>query len=133
MHPMTMSCLRVLELSVVIVLWTMVAGAAEQNAEVIFAVVTKVSKDRRQVTAQTFVGGAAVETTLLPTDAVLENLVWKKLEVCHSLRAEGLKTVEGYRIVSVRIVDAAMLPMGLQGLAGDCLLKKALEFAPQID
>ena len=53
--------------------------------------------------------------------------------MCHSLRADGWKTAEGYRIVSIKLLDAGMLPMTLQGLAGDCLLKKALEFAPQID
>lgn len=115
----------------------LLAGAtvvvAQQDAEVIFAVVTKVPKDRRQVTAQVSVGGVVSESTLVASDAVLENLIWKKLEMCHSLRAEAWKISEGYRLVSVKILDAGMLPMTLQGLAGDCLLKKALEYAPQID
>jgi hypothetical protein len=64
---------------------------------------------------------------------VLDNPIWKKLEVCHSLRAEAWKNPDGYRIVGLKLLDAGMLPMTLQGLAGDCLLKKALEFAPQID
>lgn len=106
---------------------------AQQDPQVIFAVVTKVPKDRQQVTAQVSTSGAATEATLIATETILENLIWKKLEVCHSLKAEACKTAEGYRLVSVKILDAGMLPMTLQGIAGDCLLKKALEFAPLVD
>ena len=91
------------------------------------------SKDRRQVTAHVFAGGAVTEGALLPSESILENLIWRKLEVCHSLRIEGSKTAEGYRVTSVKTLDAGMLPMALQGIAGDCLMKKALEFAPAID
>jgi hypothetical protein len=107
--------------------------AAQQDPEVIFAVVTKVPKDRRQVMGQISSGGAVAEGTLIASEAVLENPIWKKLEICHSFQAEAWKTGEGYRLVSIRMLDAGMLPMALQGLAGDCLLKKALEYAPQID
>ncbi len=106
---------------------------AQQDPQVIFAVVTKVPKDRQRVTAQVSTAGAATEATLIATETILENLIWKKLEVCHSLRAEAWKTAEGYRLVSVKVLDAGMLPMTLQGIAGDCLLKKALEFAPLVD
>ena len=111
-------------------------ASAQNDPVTIFAVVTKVSKDRRQVMAQVAPGATSTsisEAALIPSDAVLENLVWRKLEVCHSLRAEGWKTAEGYRLAGVKILDAGMLPMALQGIAGDCLLKKALEFNPQID
>ena len=37
------------------------------------------------------------------------------------------------RIALVKFDDGAMLPMVLQGYAGDCLLKKALEVAPFVD
>lgn len=99
----------------------------------IFGVVTKVSKDHRQVTAQISTGGPVSEATLIPSDELLENTIWRKLEICHSLRAQAIKVAEGYRVVSLRILDAAMLPMPLQGIAGECLLKKALEFAPFVD
>jgi hypothetical protein len=108
-------------------------GAAQQDPEVIFAVITKIPKDRRLVMGQISTGGPASEGTLVPNEAVVENPIWKKLEICHSLRAEAWKTAEGYQLASIRILDAGMLPMVLQGLAGDCLLKKALEYAPQID
>jgi hypothetical protein len=124
--PVTCSC----ALAVVLVA-TLAFG--QQDPEVIFAVVTNVPKDRRQVSAQVSVGGPATEATLIASDPVLDNPIWKKLEVCHSLRAEAWKNPDGYRIVGVKLLDAGMLPMTLQGLAGDCLLKKALEFAPQID
>lgn len=105
----------------------------QEDAPIFFAVVAKVSKDKRQVTAHVFAGGAVSEAALLPSESILDNLIWRKLEVCHSLRIEGSKTPEGYRLTSVKTLDAGMLPMALQGIAGDCLMKKALEFAPAID
>ena len=101
---------------------------AQNDPLTVFAVVTKVPKDRRQVTAQVVEGGAVSQTTLIATDSVLDNLIWQKLEICHSLRAEVWKTAEGYRVVRLKVVEAGMLPMPLQGIAGDCLLKKALEY-----
>ena len=105
----------------------------DNDPQLFFAVVTKVSKDKRQVTAQVLAGGAVSEAALIPSDSLLDNLIWRKLEICHSLRIEGMKTAEGYRLSSVKMLDAGMLPMALQGIAGDCLMKKALEFAPAID
>jgi hypothetical protein len=112
-----------------LLLWTTIVSAQET----VFAVVTNVSKDKKQVTAHVVSGGTVSEATLIPSEAVLENLIWKKLEVCHSLRADAFKVAEGYQIHSVKILDAGMLPMPLQGVAGDCLLKKAMEFAPLVD
>jgi hypothetical protein len=111
-------------------------AAAQQDEVLLFAVVTKVPKDKARVSAQVVVGasgGTVTEAILIPSESVQDNLIWRKLEVCHSLRAEGFKNQEGYRIVSVKVLDAGMLPMGLQGIAGDCLLKKALEFGPLVD
>jgi hypothetical protein len=105
----------------------------EEEPQLFFAVVTKVSKDKRQVSAQVFTGGAVSEAALIPSESIQDNLIWRKLEICHSLRIEGTKTAEGYRLASVKTLDAGMLPMALQGIAGDCLMKKALEFAPAID
>jgi hypothetical protein len=107
--------------------------ACSEDAQPLFAVVAKISKDKRHVTAHVFSGGSVSEVPLLPSDSIVDNLVWRKLEVCHSLRIEGTKTGEGVRIANVKTVDAGMLPMALQGIAGDCLMKKALEFAPAID
>jgi hypothetical protein len=101
--------------------------------ETIFAVVTSVSKDKRQAGAQVSVEGTLSAATLVPSDDVLDNMIWRNLEICHSLKAEGVKAGEGYRITSVKGLDAGMLPMVLQGVAGECLLKKALEFAPLVD
>ena len=109
------------------------AAAVVSAQDTIFAVVTKVDKDKRQATAQVLASGAVAESVLIPTETVQDNLVWKKLEMCHSLKAEATKSPEGYRIMSVKMLDAGMLPMSLQGIAGDCLLKKALEFAPLVD
>jgi hypothetical protein len=46
---------------------------------------------------------------------------------------EGMKALDGYRVLTVRIIDASMLPMSLQSFAGDCLIKKAIEVAPLAD
>ena len=116
-----------------ILLLTAAIVLAQQDPEVLFAVVTKVSKDRQEVTAQVSSGGVVSEATLIASEAVLDNLIWKKLEICHALKAEAWKNAEGYRLVSVRALDAGMLPMALQGIAGDCMIKKALEIAPQGD
>ncbi|TAJ25219.1 MAG: hypothetical protein EPO64_08535 [Nitrospirae bacterium] len=105
----------------------------QQDPTVLFAVVTKAPKDRSRVTAQVSDGGPSAEVVLIPSESVVENLIWKKLEVCHSLRLEGWKNQEGYRIVAVKVLDAGMLPMTLQSIAGDCLIKRALEYAPLVD
>ena len=112
-------------------MWLMACPVSAQ--ETIFAVVTNVPKDKRQITAEISVGGTVSQATLAPTEEVLDNLIWRKLEICHALKAEGLKIGEGYQVTSVKVLDAGMLPMALQGVAGECLLKKALEFAPLVD
>lgn len=107
------------------------SSASAQDA--IFAVVTGIAKDKRQVTVQASIGGTVSEVALTPTDDIMDNPIWKTLEVCHSFKAEGPKTADGYRITSMKILDAGMLPMALQGVAGECLLKKALDYAPLVD
>lgn len=108
--------------------------SAQEDPLILFAVVTQIPKDKKQVTAQAVgTGGAVTEIVLIASEAVLANPIWKKLEICQSLRVEAWKNPDGYRVVSAKILDSSMLPMSLQGIAGDCLLKKALEFAPPED
>ncbi len=99
----------------------------------VFAVVTKVSKDHGAVQAQVFFEGTVSEAKLLPAEKVVGNTIWRNLEICHSLKAEVKKTADGFQVLSVRALDASMLPMNLQGIAGDCLIKKAIEVAPLVD
>lgn len=108
------------------------SAATEENV-VAFAVVSELPKDKTRVPAKVAIDGSVSDMTLLASDQILSNLVWKKLEFCHALKLEGHKSSEGFLIHSVRAIDGAMLPMVLQGFAGDCLLKKALEVAPFID
>jgi hypothetical protein len=108
------------------------SSAAEEDV-VAFAVVSELPKDKTRVPAKVAIDGSVTDMKLLASDHILSNLVWKKLEVCHALKLEGQKSSEGFRIHSLRAIDAAMLPMVLQGFAGDCLLKKALEVAPFVD
>jgi hypothetical protein len=105
----------------------------QQDAKVLFAVVTKVPKDKHRVTVQISDGGPPSESILIPTDAIMENPVWKKLEICHALKLEAAKNPDGYRVASVKVLDAGTLPMSLQSIAGDCLIRKALEMAPTGD
>ena len=107
------------------------AGAEEDV--VAFAVVSELPKDKARVPAKVALDGSVTDMKLLASDQILANLVWKKLEICHALKLEGQKSSEGFRIHTVRAIDGAMLPMVLQGFAGDCLLKKALEVAPLVD
>jgi hypothetical protein len=108
--------------------------SAEASEDVIaFAVVSEPPKDKARVPAKVAIESSVTDMKLLASDDILSNLVWKKLEICHALKLEGQKSSEGFRIHSVRAIDGAMLPMVLQGYAGDCLLKKALEVAPFVD
>lgn len=113
------------------VVHTSAASAAE--GVIAFAVVNEVPKDRTRVSAKVAIEGSVTDTKLLAADHILSNLAWKQLELCHALKLEGDKTSEGFRVHTVRAIDSAMLPMVLQGFAGDCLLKKALEVAPFVD
>mgnify|MGYP003353880856 CR=1 FL=1 len=85
------------------------------------------------VAAKVALEGTVSDLKLLASDHILSNLIWKKLEICHAMKLEGRKVQEGFHVSSVRVIEAAMLPMVLQGYAGDCLLKKALEIAPFVD
>lgn len=98
-----------------------------------FAVVSEVPKDKAKVSAKVSVNDAVSDMKLLASETILNNLIWKKLEICHAMRIEGHKVAEGFQIVTVHMIDASMLPMSLQSFAGDCLIKKAVEIAPMVD
>ena len=98
-----------------------------------FAVVSEVPKDKAKVSAKVSVNDAVSDMKLLASVTILNNLIWKKLEICHAMRIEGHKVAEGFQIVTVHMIDAGMLPMSLQSFAGDCLIKKAIEIAPMVD
>ena len=114
---------------------TLTAGPAlaQGDTATIFAVVTKVPRDRSQVPARVLAGGQVTDSMLIAPDEILGNPIWRTLEMCHSLKAEAWKTPGGYQLASVKAVDSGMLPMELQGVAGDCLLRKALDIAPLAD
>ena len=111
--------------------WYVVAWA---QAEVtVFAVISDPPKDKTRVAAKALLDGAVSDMKLIPADSVLGNPVWRTLEVCHALKLEGVKLADGLKVHSARVLDASMLPMALQGYAGDCLIKKAVEIAPLAD
>lgn len=107
---------------------------AQADSEVLgFAVVSETPRDKAVVPAKVSVNDTVSDMKLLASDTILNNLIWKKLEICHAMRIEGYKVAEGFQVVTVHIIGAGMLPMSLQSFAGDCLIKKAVEVAPMRD
>ena len=98
-----------------------------------FAVVSEAPKDKARVSAKVSLNDAVSDMKLLASETILNNLIWKKLEICHAMKLEGYKIAEGFQVVTVHVIDAGMLPMSLQSFAGDCLIKKAIEIAPMVD
>jgi hypothetical protein len=110
------------------------ASLVQADGEVLgFAVVSEVPKDKARVSAKVSVNDVVSEMKLLASETILNNLIWKKLEICHAMKLEGYKVAEGFQVVTVHVIDASMLPMSLQPFAGDCLIKKAIEIAPLMD
>lgn len=125
-------------LSLMLILFGLIAmGTAslvQADGEILgFAVVSEVPKDKARVSAKVSVNDAVSNMKLLASDTILNNLIWKKLEICHAMKLEGHKVAEGFQVVTVHVIDASMLPMSLQSFAGDCLIKKAIEIAPLVD
>src|SRR5262249_16269283 len=108
-------------------------SAQAEDEQLIFAVVSEIPKDRSRVAARISINDVVSDAKLFASETILNNLIWKKLEICHAVRIEGVKVPEGIKVSSVRVIDAAMLPMSLQTFAGDCLIKKAIEVAPFLD
>jgi hypothetical protein len=110
------------------------ATLAQAEGETLaYAVVSEAPIDKAQVPAKVSINDAVSDMKLLASETILNNLIWKRLEICHAMRLEGYKSPEGFQIVTVHVIDAGMLPMSLQSFAGDCLIKKAIEVAPLRD
>jgi len=110
------------------------ASLVQADGEILgFAVVSEVPKDKARVSAKVSVNDIVSDMKLLASETILNNLIWKKLEICHAMKLEGYKVAEGFQVVTVHVIDAGMLPMSLQSFAGDCLIKKAIEIAPLVD
>lgn len=120
---------RSLALGVLMVIGLNVPAWADDE-QVFFAVVSDVPKDKTRISAKVLQDGTSSDIKLIPSETVVANPVWRTLEVCHALKIEGMKIGDGVKVMSARVLDASMLPMGLQGFAGDCLIKKAVEIAP---
>ena len=125
-------------MSLVLILFSLMmmgtASLAQADGEILaFAVVSEVPKDKARITAKVSLNDIVSDMKLLASETILNNLIWKKLEICHAMKMEGYKVAEGFQIVSVHVIDAGMLPMSLQSFAGDCLIKKAIEIAPLVD
>ncbi|MDN5940919.1 MAG: hypothetical protein L0H94_03460 [Nitrospira sp.] len=110
------------------------ASSSQADSDTLaFAVVSEAPKDKARVSAKVLINDVVSDMTLLASETILNNLIWKKLEICHAMKVEGYKVAEGFQIVTVHMIDAGMLPMSLQAFAGDCLIKKAIEIAPLVD
>jgi hypothetical protein len=115
----------------------LVAGTAStvhaDDETLAFAVVSEAPKDKARISAKVSIHDAVSDMKLLASETILNNLIWKKLEICHAMKLEGFKAAEGFQVVTVHVIDAGLLPMSLQSFAGDCLIKKAIEIAPLVD
>ena len=124
-------------MSLLLILFSLMMGAAssaQADGEILaFAVVSEVPRDKSRISAKVSLNDIVSDMKLLASETILNNLIWKKLEICHAMKMEGYKVAEGFQIVSVHVIDAGMLPMSLQSFAGDCLIKKAIEIAPLVD
>jgi len=118
---------------IVFIVFVCVSLGHSENELLIFAVVSEIPKDKSRVAAKVSINDVVSDTKLLASETILNNLIWKKLEICHAMRVEGIKTTEGYQVSTVRVIDAGMLPMSLQSFAGDCLIRKAIDVAPFVD
>lgn len=127
-----MSPFRPLVLGMLLVMG-LIPRAWADNDVTAFAVISETPKDKMRVSAKTLLDGAVSDMKLVPEESVVGNPVWRTLEICYALKLEGTKTGDGFRVNSARVLDASMLPMTLQGYAGDCLIKKAVEIAPLVD
>ncbi len=127
-----MSGFRALAIGTLAMLSFAVPLWAESDVTV-FAVISDPPKDKTRIAAKTLLDGVVSDMKLVPAESVLGNPVWRSLEVCHALKLEGSKSGDGFKVTSARALDAAMLPMALQGYAGDCLIKKAVDIAPMVD
>ena len=119
-----------------VLLTTMIhtTALASPGDEIIaFAVVREQPKDLSRIAARVSIDSTASDVDLVVSEDILSNPIWKTLEICHAMKLEGRPVPDGFHVTSVRVIDSAMLPMVLQGFAGDCLLKKALEIAPFMD
>jgi hypothetical protein len=111
-----------------------IASIVQADGEILaFAVVSEVPKDKARISARVSVNDAVSDMKLLASETILNNLIWKKLEICHAMKLQGHKGADGFQVVTVHVINADMLPMSLQSFAGDCLIKKALEIAPLVD
>jgi hypothetical protein len=110
------------------------ASTVQADGEILaFAVVSEAPKDKARVSAKVSIHDAVSDMKLLASETILNNLIWKKLEICHAMKLHGFKAAEGFQVVTVHVIDAGMLPMSLQSFAGDCLIKKAIESMPLVD
>jgi hypothetical protein len=129
---MTQKLSLLLTLSCLIAVGT--ASLVQAEGEVLaFAVVREAPKDKARISARVSISDAVSDLKLLASETILNNLIWKKLEICHAMKIQGYKVAEGFQVVTVHVIDASMLPMSLQSFAGDCLIKKAIEIAPLVD
>lgn len=125
-------------LSFLIMLFCLIAmgtgSLVQADSELLgFAVVSEVPKDLARVSAKVSVSDVVSDMKLLASETILNNLIWKKLEICHAMKIEGYRVAENFQVVTVHVINASMLPMSLQSFAGDCLIKKAIEIAPFVD
>src|SRR4030065_2595115 len=81
------------------------ASLVQADGELLaFAVVREVPRDKARVSAKVSVNDAVSDMKLLASDTILNNLIWKKLEICHAMRLQGYKVAEGFQVGTVPVI-----------------------------
>jgi hypothetical protein len=97
MESMTSRCFLLLSVFGLIVFGAVFSVRAE--SEVLgFAVVSEAPKDKARVAAKVSINDAVSDMKLLASETILNNLIWKKLEICHAMRLRGSKLLKDFRL-----------------------------------
>ena len=87
---MTQKLSLLLALSCLIAVGT--ASLVQADGEILaFAVVREAPKDKARISAKVSMNDAVSDLKLLASETILNNLIWKKLEICHAMKIQGYK------------------------------------------
>lgn len=84
-------------MSLLLILFSLMMGAAssaQADGEILaFAVVSEVPKDKARITAKVSLNDIVSDMKLLASETILNNLIWKKLEICHAMKIDRKSVV----------------------------------------
>ena len=63
--------------------WVCTESVRADEDQLAYAVVSEVPKDKTRISAKIAIDGTVTDTKLLASEAIANNLIWRKLEICH--------------------------------------------------